>query len=463
MNGNRKQIELTRRQVLKGGVHGVLAATLGNSVWLGGCSSRNDKANIILITLDTTRADHLGCYEYHRPTSPNLDRLAEQSMLYTRMIAPSSWTLPSHASLFTGKFPSCHGAHYDEAGRMRLTQGIEGPAHWDELRARALDANALTLATLLKEAGYATGAVVGGPWMKSIFELNRGFEFYDDEDISTVNGRRAEPITASAVKWIETLGEKRFFLFLNYFDVHHPFNAPGKYGTAFFPPGAVPGRTKETVETYRAGYDGELLYMDHHIGRLMTKLKDLKLYDNSWIIVTADHGDLLGEHGKTGHGKYLTQHELHIPLFMKYPHGEVSPGQSDSRVQLIDLLPLICDHHDLPLPDGIQGNLPSEVQHPIFAETYPLKATTLDGHWRAIFDGDFKFIWNSLGRHQLFNLAKDPEENHNLFGKEPKRDQQLLAKLDTYLNGLPKPAKSDFVKGVDEKTIQALKAQGYLK
>lgn len=463
MKGERKQIGMTRRQLLQGGVQGALAATLGSSLWLGGCSHRSSNANIVLITLDTTRADHLGSYGYRRPTSPNLDRLAAESLLYTRMIATSSWTLPSHASLFTGKFPSSHGARYDEGGRMRLTHGIEGPAHWDALRARSLDANAVTLATLLKDAGYATGAVVGGPWMKRVFGLSRGFEYYDDDDISTVNGRRAEPITSAASQWIQSLGEKRFFLFLNYFDVHHPFNAPGKYATAFLPPGVGLEETDKNLEAYRAGYDGELLYMDHHIGRLMNRLKDLKLYDNTWIIVTADHGDLLGEHGKTGHGKYLTQEELHIPLFMKYPKGEVPPGRLDSQVQLIDILPLVCDHHGLPLPGDIQGDLPSKVEHPIIAETYPLKEITQDGHWRALFEGDLKFIWNSLGRHQLFDLARDSGEHHNLFGKDPGRDQRLLAKLDTYLSGLPKPGKSDFVQGVDEETIKALKAQGYLK
>jgi arylsulfatase A-like enzyme len=326
-----------------------------------------------------------------------------------------------------------------------------------------MDANAVTLATLLKEAGYATGAVLGGPWMKRVFKLDRGFEHYDDESITSVNGRRAESITTAALKWIEALSGNRFFLFLNYFDVHHPFNAPGKYATAFSPAEPVPGKRPDRMEAYRAGYDCELLYMDHHIGQLLSKLKDLKLYDDTWIIVTADHGDLLGEHGRTGHGKSLTQQELHVPLFMKYPRGEVPPGKSDDPVQLIDILPLICDHRGLPVPDGIQGNLPSKVTHPIFAETYPLKSVTKKGHWRAIFDDNFKFVWNSLGNHQLFDLAEDPAENHNLFGKEPKRDQQLLAKLDSYMDRMPKPGKSDFVQGVDDETIQAIKNVGYLK
>ena len=146
------------------------------------------RPNVVLITLDTTRADHLGCYGYERATSPNLDRLAEASIVYTHMIATSSWTLPAHATLFTGKFTSSHGARYDPEGPLVLSDAIEGP--WSIYRARGLGEEGRTLAQVLQEAGYATGAVVGGPWMKRVFGLDRGFDFYEIKESVKKNWER---------------------------------------------------------------------------------------------------------------------------------------------------------------------------------------------------------------------------------------------------------------------------------
>ncbi len=191
------RLGLSRREILKYGLYGTLAVGLSPGFWISGCAQRQKgkRPNVILVTLDTTRADRLGCYGYYRQTSPNLDKLADDSLVYTRAIAPSSWTLPSHASLFTGKFTSSHGAQKDPHGPLHLSEAIKGPESFKVARARGLSHNELTLAQILREAGYTTGAVVGGPWMKRVFGLDKGFSFYDDSQISTVGGRLARDVT----------------------------------------------------------------------------------------------------------------------------------------------------------------------------------------------------------------------------------------------------------------------------
>ncbi len=337
------------------------------------------------MTLDTTRADHLGCYGHSQDTSPNLDKLAAESVLYTRALAPSSWTLPSHASLFTGKFSSSHGAQYDPEGPLQLLDAIQGSKEWEVYRARGLAQNEVTLAQTLRNEGYKTGAVLGGPWLKKVFGMNKGFDYYDDDEIGTVNGRLARQINNRAVKWIEQSLGKEFFLFLNYFDPHSPYGAPEGFGAKFLEGNDIPKGREPSLEELFALYDGEIFYMDYYIGQLIQKLKDLKIYENTMIIVTADHGELMGEHGKFGHGNYLYQEELHVPFFVKYPRGEVLPSRSGTRVQLNDIFAMILERVGIPAPPGIQGGVPPQLGHPLIAETYPLQVFNKDGHWRAFF------------------------------------------------------------------------------
>lgn len=456
---------LSRRKVLKYGLYGPLAVGLSPSLWLGGCSKRyrRDRPNIILITLDTTRADHLGCYGYKRPTSPNLDKLAGESVLYTKAIAPSSWTLPSHASLFTGKFTSSHGARYDPEGPLRLLNAIKGPEAWRIYRARGLAQDEVTLAQILKETGYTTGAVAGGPWLKRVFGLDKGFEYYDDAQISTLNGRLARQVTTSAANWVDKSRKKEFFLFLNYFDPHTPYGPPEGFAWAFLPKGAKLGIRKLSAKEKIALYDAEILYMDHYIGKLLQRLKDLNLYENTWIIVTADHGELLGEHGKFGHGHYLFQEELHIPLFLKYPGTEVSPARKDGQLQLTDVFAMILKRLGIEIPNGLQAGAPPQIGHPLLAETYPLEMISRDGHWRALFEGELKFIWNSKGNHLLFNLGNDPRERVNLTARKPQLAARMLAGLDQYLAKLPGPGPAAPAQELDEETKKALESLGYVE
>ena len=441
----------------------IVRACVASLLCVIGCHAPTSpsRPNIILITLDTTRADRLSCYGYSRPTSPNLDQFAQHAVRYTRAVAPATWTLPSHASLFTGKFVSSHGAQYDANGPLILASVLHGPT-LDQYRARGLAAGEHTLAMIVKQAGYTTAAVVGGVWLKRVFGLDRGFDVYDDDDISSENGRPAAQITARALRWLAARPRGPFLLFLNYFDPHKPYSPPEGYAEAFLPKGSLTPGKRLSLDEVNALYDAEILYMDHYLGELFAGLKQMGLFDNTWIIITADHGELLGEHGEFLHGDSPYQEIIHVPLIVKDPGNGTAPGPTDVRVELTDILPMILQRLQLPLPADIQGSVPPNITHPILAESHPLPVFSERGDWRTILNGDLKFIWNSKGSNFLFNLHDDPHEAVNLLGQQADTAADMERAMTQYLLGLPRPGASEPVREVDEKTREALRRLGYL-
>jgi arylsulfatase A-like enzyme len=445
---------------------GLLAVLLAPGARAAGSSGASPRPNLILVTLDTTRADHLGAYGYPRPTSPALDRLAADSVVYTRAYSTSSWTLPAHASLFTGKFPKTHGARLDPEGSLTLGGAVTGPVSLAAFRARPLAAaESETLAGILRQAGYATAAIVAGPWMKRIFGLDPGFEHYDDSEIDRVEGRLARQVTDAAIAWLGRRGGKSFFLFLNYYDPHGPYTDPEGLAQQFMPPGqyVYPEPAEPSLEYLTAAYDGEIRYLDNHFGRLLEHLRATGLYDGAWIIVTADHGELLGEHELRGHGLSLYEGELQIPLLVKHPQGGAAPGRSDARIQLTDLVPVLLGHLGLPLPPGVQGRAQPAARPPLLAEVSPIGNAT--SAWRAYFAGPFKLLWSSRGHHQLYRIETDPKETRDLAQREPERTRALLAELDALYASLPEaaPVEPGAAVQLDEETRRTLEALGYLQ
>jgi arylsulfatase A-like enzyme len=237
---------------------------------------------------------------------------------------------------------------------------------------------------------------------------------------------------------------------------------PEDFANAFLPKGASLAGRKLSLKEANALYDSEILYMDHYIGKFLQKLKTYDLYDNTLIIVTSDHGELIGEHGKFGHGDYLYQQELHVPLLLKYPGGEVSPNRTSMAVQMNDIFAMVLKRLEIDLPQGIQAGIPPQIGHPLLAETYPLASIRPDGHWRAIFEGDFKFVWNSKGHHMLFHLVDDPGELVNLATYQSERSANMLSKMSEYLAKLPPPGPALPAQELDEDTTKALKSLGYV-
>ncbi|MEE2665704.1 MAG: sulfatase [Myxococcota bacterium] len=423
---------------------------------------------IVLITLDTTRSDRLGCYGYALPTSPQLDRLCEDATRYDSAYSTTSWTLPAHASLFTGEYTYSHGVRYDTDGPLVLSDAIDHRSA-TRYRARGLDADKPTLASRLSEAGYATAGFVAGPWMKRVFGLASGFDHWDDEGIDEENGRRADALTDAAIAWLRSHTRAPFLLFLNYYDAHSPYSPPDGWRDRFADqiasgrPLPEPGEPM-TLEQANAFYDAEIAFADHHLGRLLDALRDLGLYAPAWIIVTADHGDVIGEHGTAGHGRYLWEEEIRIPLVIKRPGG--GQGVDAAPIQLTDIAPMLLEGLGLPsLPRA--GGPRVRGDDAVLAELYPLPLMFAKGDWRALVVGRHKLMWNSRGRHKLHDLGAPAGEDEDRAKFAVSRTDSLLERLEELTGVLPPPRTSAASAGtgdeIDDATRRALEGLGYLE
>jgi len=432
---------------------------------------------IILITLDTTRADRLSCYGYTRRTSPRLDELCTESTVFTQAYSTTSWTLPAHASLFTGAYTYSHGARYDVDGPLVLSDVIDhSGAH--RYRARGLAPGTATLASRLADAGYATAGFVAGPWMKRVFGLDGGFSHWDDSGIDHENGRRAEALTDAALDWVdswlhESQGKQPIFLFLNYYDAHSPYEPPDSHRDRFAEQvegGApLPGPGEGvTLDQANALYDAEIAYADEHLGRLFDRLRDAGLYEAAWIVVTADHGDVIGEHGTAGHGRYLWEEEIRVPMIVKRPatSGAAEHRVDDEAFQLNDVAPMLLSELGLKaLPTS--GGPRTRSDDAVLAELYPLPIMFAKGDWRAFIVGNDKLMWNSRERHKLHDLGKERGEDVDRAATEVGRRDALLKRLDKTLHAfdefaLTGTAPSGASAEVDEETRRALEGLGYV-
>lgn len=460
-----------------------------------------DKPNVILITLDTVRADHLSLYGYQRDTTPNLRRLARQATVYTHAISPGDMTLSSHASMFTGLYPSWHKAHFD-------------PGYY---LGRPLDTRYPTLAEILSSKGFDTAGVVANYlYLAPGFGLDRGFAYHDSsapvvflgsarpfllrERIRNfltrfykawefdVTFRRAAEINQAALSVLdrEKSGGRKFFCFLNYMDAHWPYLPPGRFATLY--PGYDPhfqaghyDQMERDVLTLRrpisererqhlvSQYDGGIAYMDWALGNLVDQLKQRGLYDNTLLIITADHGESFGERAMVGHALSVYQEMVHVPLLIKYP-GENIPEVVDNSVSLADLMPTILAVLGYPAPKNVQGrNLlqaaPAEAGD-VISETFvhPLISTWSPRFRRseqAIFSGSLKFIQSSKGDRELYDLSLDPNEEHNLFATRPA--DRLELKLVQYLKAAAIDERKQAQAQVGSESIEKLKSLGYVQ
>jgi len=391
--------------------------------------------NVLLISMDTVRADRLGCYGYDKNTTPNIDSFAEDSVLFKSVVAPIPFTFPSHLSMMTGTIPPYHGVHDNEG--------------------RPIPDSHLTLAEVLKEQGYKTAAIIASYVLNAKFGLNQGFdsynEFKDDSYAPTVfvNGRRASETGRLTTEWLEENSHNKFFLFIHYYDPHFPYHPPEPFDAEFKDP-----------------YDGEIASVDESVGRIIDKLKELDLYDNTLIIITSDHGEMLGEHEEAGHGYYIYESAIKVPLIIKIP-GSRKHRTVDEIVGLIDIFPTVCSKLGLQVPDFIQGvDLSSYFQgkgvvDSRYQYTESLTATKFGGNsLLGVVSGKWKYIQTT--RPELYNLEKDPGEENNLVEKDPKRAHLMQGNLkyimDSYLGGFANTDKPD----VDLETRKKLESLGYI-
>lgn len=479
----------------------LLRQTARGETQLSAGGSPANQPNVILITLDTVRADHLSLYGYERDTTPNLRRLAAQSTVYTQAISAGDMTLSSHASIFTGMNPSWHKAHFDPA--------YEG--------GRPLDTKYPTIAELLSAKGYDTGGVAANYlYLGYGFGLDRGFAFHDSTGPKVLLGRtepfllrdrirnsliafqkpwqydqafrRAEEINDSALAFFDrekTRGRK-FFGFLNYMDAHWPYLPPGRFAAMF--PGADPNlRTghydamEREILTLRrpisererrhliSQYDGGIAYMDAALGALVEQLKQRGIFENTLLIITSDHGEAFGERAIIGHALSVYQDEIHVPLLIKYP-GENAPVRNDDVVSLTDLAPTILTVLGYASPHNMQGRdlsrSSSAVGSDVVSETFthPLMSKWSPRFLRseqAVFAGPLKFIRSSNGGRELYDLARDPDEQHNLSGSQP--TDSFDSKLVQYLKAAAIDNRRKAPAPAGNGNLKQLKSLGYIE
>ena len=349
------------------------------------------KFNVLLITIDTLRADHLSCYAPSHAKTPNIDALASKGVVFTHAFAHVPMTLPSHTSILTGTLPIYHGIH-DNNGFVLSTR-------------------IKTLAEVLKGEGYSTGAFVGAFPLDSRFGLYHGFDTYDDNYPSKnpfsffYPERKAEQVVDLAIAWLKKVKKDKWFLWVHVFDPHQPYAPPEPFSSQY----------KNDL------YSGEVAYVDFALGKLFEFLKTEGFLENTLIIITADHGESLGEHGEKTHGYFAYNSTLHVPLIISLP-VKFKPGRNSQFVSHIDIFPTVCDVLGIKKPDQLQGRtlLPALLgekirEIPIYFESLSPYYTRGWAPLRGIIWKGYKYI--DLPIKELYDLRKDFQESKNLAKK----------------------------------------------
>ncbi len=405
--------------------------------------------DVFLISMDTTRADHMSTYGYERKTSPHLTELAADALNFTEARSPAQWTVPGHASMLTGMYPSRHGAHY-------VGGWSAGPAIYGRRRVFPLADDRTTLAEVLHDHGWSTGGFVANfANLYRGFGMAQGFQRYEDQPGLLLRPaphvvafmqqfypafmkkpfRGAREINAAALAWLDNVPHGHpAFVFMNYLEPHHWIAAPPYDLWARDLPHAarlarkglfthkIPaGLNKEERDFVTANYDGQVLDMDAALGEFIADLKKRGRYDNALIVVTADHGELLGEHDIVGHGgRMMYEGLLHIPMVVKLPGASHPKGVVSNPVQLVDILPTVLQTIGAPVPAGVQGSPLQQVARNSLAEEHinpefvSFYGEVYNRALRVIYDGPYKLISTSRGERFLFDLTKDPGEDHDL-------------------------------------------------
>jgi len=403
------------RMMERAGATGFLVLILG--VVGTGCAQEkprlSEAPNILIVTLDTVRADHVSCYGYLRETTPILDRLAAEGQRLKNFTAVSSWTLPSHASLFTGLFPSTHGAHYSGDARRSLKDAVGGRDFYELFRANGLSEKAVCLAEVLRRHGYVTGGVGAGPWLKSMFGLAQGFDWYDADTDST-RGRPGEEVNELAIRFLRKHGDEPFFLFVNYFDAHDPYSPPPDLQFKFFDPADMDqvSTDPERAREYEISqYDAEIFLVDRHLGVLLDALEDLGVYEDTWIMVMSDHGEEFGEHGIERHGFSLFEPEIK-GVFVQKPPVELDVLRDESeRCQHVDIMPTILGELGIEHELEMEGQPRGSVDHPVIAELFRNAGNI---RWKGPrFDRDLRAIY--ADRLKLIRSTREGDRDSGLF------------------------------------------------
>ncbi len=427
--------------------------------------------NVIILTIDTLRADHLGSYGYFRNTSPNIDRFAEDGVLFTKAYAQASATSQSVSSFMTSKSPSKFRRYNKKLGYERVT-----------------------LAEILKENGYKTAGIVTNPWLKEEMGFAQGFDDYSYVPHYNYGFKSSNEVNKRALDWLKENKDEKTFLWLHYLEPHAPYRSHEEYQ---YDPG-YQGRFKDNftnidANTYKnpdlkltdeeiyhinALYDGEINYIDNSIGNLLSELKRTGLYDNTIIILTSDHGDEFREHGGTGHDHTLYNELINVPLIIKGPG--VENITSDNQVRLMDVVPTILDILKVKADRSFDG----VSLMPLFnRKNYNLEVySKMENHHASIISKDewkvilkfreMKFVpdkdveWEKIEtRKELYDLKEDPDEQNNLIDEYPEIANELeerLMELRMEVQDVEDEPEKESDDEISKRTKEELRSLGYV-
>jgi len=443
---------------------------------------KSGKYNVILISIDTLRADHLGCYGYEKDTSPNIDALALESALFLNVYSASPWTLPSHVSMMTGLY-GVHHQVYQDSERM--------------------DPEDVTLAEKIRENSYKATAFTGGGFVSAVYGFSKGFDSYYEGEGGIFHQDSAERVFTVVSQWIDRSQNQDFFLFIHTYQPHSPYACPPPYKFMFLDDDAKWGHVdliqhlggndclyKELPDEERkniiALYDGEIRYTDELlIAPLLEKLRETGLYDRTMIVLTSDHGEEFFEHSGWGHGYSVYDEALKVPLMIKFPGSDFNGRRYDNIVSLVDIMPTILDWLDLDYSDlELDGKslMPillerenedrkflADVAENVLNYHNLEKITTNQDRIKLILNKDsgdrnidfFRFLPPDIPPIEVYNLKTDGEEKNNAAEKYPDLTRQLIGWIeDVYSKAVKKNVKKMVM---DEKLKEQLRALGYIR
>ncbi len=440
------------------------------------CNSPTDKNfNIVLITIDALRADHLSCYGYERKTSPNIDKIAETGIIFKNAIAPSSWTAPSMVSLITSTYPTNHGVIHGMGYRKNKT------IHMQEVFSDKL----VTLAEILKAHGYNTFGVASNIHLSEKFGFERGFDYFQ-----CLPFLDAPPVNETISSWEDEIrNSDKFFVWLHYIDPHLPYLArtpwienytsksiveelsvPETWWSFNLPSATTHNYDTKALSTRISLYDSEINYVDSFIGKLIHKFE---LDKNTLIIITSDHGEEFLEHGQLCHGNNLYQETIHIPLIVKLPYSS-KKEIIHKQVNLVDIMPTILDILNIDYPEQILGQslLKREGLLSWLKELFKEKDVTdynfaeLDtkSTLKTIMTAQWKYIYDYKEKTELlYNITSDRFELNNLAEKEINQKNQLKKRLFEWISNAKKYPAQQQQSNLSEEEKEKLKSLGYTR
>jgi arylsulfatase A-like enzyme/tetratricopeptide (TPR) repeat protein len=403
-----------------------------------------DRPNVVVITLDTTRADHVGCYGYGGAETPNLDALASRGVLFSQAATPAPLTLPAHSSIMTGTYPTFHGVRVNGNTALARSQ--------------------TTIAESLSEKGYATGAFIAAFVLDGRWGLNQGFDVYDDHfdlkkykhlDLGAVQ-RPGNEVMDSALTWLEDHKKGPFFAWIHLYDAHTPYEPP------------EPFRSRHGGGGLVGLYDGEIAFADAQVGRLVSWLDSSGHSRDTVLVVLADHGEALGAHSEASHGYFVYDSTMHVPFLVVAPFAELRGVRVDSQVSSVDVLPTLFALVGVDVPPNVQGRslLPTMLAPEAEAKTYAYGESmtpNLQFGWSALHSlrsTRYKLI--RAPRPELYDLSVDPGETANLFDQRRGVAHELMQRLDRLMEETSKGAPEPEAANLDKETLEGLAALGYV-